>query len=90
MGFLGPVTTLNGLLVRPHDIEILAAPRPGATEATVTRLQRVGFEVRAELRTQDAVPWVQLTREQADDLELREDLTVWLRSAADDRTLVAS
>ena len=54
MSFLGPVTTLDGQLVRPHDIEVLADPRPGATtEATVTRLQRVGFEVRAELRTQD-------------------------------------
>ena len=26
MGFLGPVTTLGGALVRPHDLELLAAP----------------------------------------------------------------
>ena len=51
MCFLGPVTTLGGRLVRPHDIEILTAPRPGAVAARVGRLQRVGFEVRVELST---------------------------------------
>ena len=41
--------------------------------------QRVGFEVRAELRTDTSEPWVQLTRAQADDLELHPERTVWLR-----------
>ena len=30
MGFLGPVTRLDGRLVRPHDIEVFATPEPGA------------------------------------------------------------
>src|SRR3954449_4166395 len=45
MSFLGPVTTLGGRLVRPHDIEIFTTAAPDTTPATVTRLQRVGFEV---------------------------------------------
>ena len=27
MGFLGPVTTLDGALIRPHDIDVSTAPR---------------------------------------------------------------
>jgi sulfate transport system ATP-binding protein len=90
MGFLGPVTRFGGQLVRPHDLDVLAAPVTGATEATVTRLQRVGFEVRAELRTGESTPWVQLTRGQAEALELREGSTVWLRPNRVAHTLVAS
>ena len=33
MSFLGPVTTLDGRLVRPHDLELLADPRPGQRRA---------------------------------------------------------
>jgi sulfate transport system ATP-binding protein len=90
MGFLGPVTTLNGHLVRPHDIEVLPQPGPGTTAATITRLQRVGFEVRAELRTDTSQPWVQLTRGQADDLDLTIDRTVWLRPHQKATTLASS
>jgi len=79
MGFLGPVTRLGDHWIRPHDIEVLAEPAPGAAEATVRRLQRVGFEVRAELSTDGSEPWVQLTRGEADDLGLVESGTVWLR-----------
>ena len=90
MGFLGPVTQLGPRLVRPHDIEVFAAPTSSAVEATVTRLQRVGFEVRAELRAGDTEPWVQLTRGQAESLGLRRGDTVWLRPAEDASTLAAS
>ena len=81
MEFLGPVTTLGGRLVRPHDIEILLGPAVGATPARVTRLQRIGFEVRVELRAGDERPWVQLTRGQADSLGLHEERDVHLRTA---------
>jgi sulfate/thiosulfate transport system ATP-binding protein len=89
MGFLGPVTRLNGHWVRPHDIEVLRAPGPDTTPATVVRLLRVGFEVRAELQTDTSQPWVQLTRAQADALDLDRDGTVWLRTHASATTLVA-
>ncbi|MEO9238730.1 MAG: sulfate ABC transporter ATP-binding protein [Jatrophihabitantaceae bacterium] len=81
MGFLGPVTSLAGRLVRPHDIEILAEARPEAVPATLTRLVRLGFEVRAELSTGDGPTWVQLTRGQADALDLQPQAQVWLRAA---------
>jgi sulfate transport system ATP-binding protein len=90
MGFLGPVTRLDGQLIRPHDIEVLRDPGPGATPAKVVRLLRVGFEVRAELRTDTSEPWVQLTRGQAEDLELVTDGTVWLRTHQKATTLAAS
>jgi sulfate transport system ATP-binding protein len=82
MSFLGPVTTLDGRLVRPHDLELFAEHVPGAAEAEVTRLQRVGFEVRAELRSGTSEPWAQLTRGQAEALELRPGSRVWLRAAS--------
>ena len=81
MGFLGPVTELNGRLVRPHDIEVLTTDVLGSVPATVTKLQRVGFEVRAEMRTDAGMPWVQLTRGQADALDIDTGSTVWLRPA---------
>ena len=55
MSFLGPVTTLDGQLVRPHDIEIEPAPFPDAHVGTVAALNRVGFEVRLDV-TLDADP----------------------------------
>ncbi|GAA3631633.1 TOBE-like domain-containing protein [Kineosporia mesophila] len=92
MKFLGPVTTLDGQLVRPHDIELLAAPGQEAIEATVTRLTRVGFEVRAELRTSKggSEPWVQLTRIQAQELDLEPGRSVWLRTTHAPKTLAVS
>jgi sulfate transport system ATP-binding protein len=111
MGFLGPVTKLDGKLVRPHDIQVLSAPGDGAIPARVKRLQRVGFEVRAELQPEtngngnggrlpevvdgegltpeDAGTWVQLTRGQADQLDLRQNGTVWLRPDGKATTLTA-
>lgn len=79
MGFLGPVTHFAGRLVRPHDIEIFASETPGTVPATVVRLQRVGFEIRAELRVGGEQPWAQLTRGQAEALHLTAGCAVWMR-----------
>ncbi len=80
MGFLGPITRLAGRLVRPHDIEVSGQPEPGSVPATVCRLLRLGFEVRAEFDTDDGTVSVQLTRGQADVLELQPGQRVWLRA----------
>ncbi len=67
MSFLGPVTSLNGQLIRPHDIDLREkGDTLGATRGVVTRLVRVGFEVRLSIRT-DANPDLQvvLTRAEA-------------------------
>ncbi|MGH3333472.1 MAG: sulfate/molybdate ABC transporter ATP-binding protein [Nocardioidaceae bacterium] len=54
MSFLGPVTRLNGQLIRPHDIDLREDDdRLGAVRGVVTRLLRVGFEVRLNVRTED-------------------------------------
>jgi sulfate/thiosulfate transport system ATP-binding protein len=80
MEFLGPVTTLHGRLVRPHDVEIFAEQVHHSVAASVTRMQRIGFEVRAELDTGAEQPWAQLTRGQAELLELAPGSRVWVRS----------
>ncbi|MDQ6937145.1 MAG: TOBE-like domain-containing protein [Actinomycetota bacterium] len=79
MEFLGPVTRLHGRLVRPHDLEVFDEPEAGTVEATVERLQRVGFEVRADLREAGGDLRVQLTRGQVESLHLHEGSTVWVR-----------
>jgi sulfate transport system ATP-binding protein len=71
MRFLGPVTELDGRLVRPHDIELTAGPQPGSTPATVTRIVRLGFEVRVELRIGEQDAWAQVTRGTAEHLGLK-------------------
>jgi sulfate transport system ATP-binding protein len=81
MGFLGPVSEVGGALVRPHDIAILLAPADGARQATVARVVHLGFEVRVELRADGEDPiWAQVSRNEADELELAEGATVWLRT----------
>ena len=81
MNFIGPVTRLDGQLVRPHDLQLLVAPAPGADEAVVERIVRLGFEVRVELALADGAPVsAQLPRNEAEQLELREGDIVYVRS----------
>ena len=82
MEFLGPVTTLGGRMIRPHDVELYATQVDGSIPATVERMQRIGFEVRAELRVGDEQPWAQLTRGQAERLALAEGAQVWVKPGA--------
>jgi len=81
MGFMGPVAAVDGQLVRPHDLMIHTA-RTAAddAEAMVTRVLYLGFEVRVEmvLRDGDEVR-AQLTRSEAEELELKEGDIVWVR-----------
>ncbi|MET0692835.1 MAG: sulfate ABC transporter ATP-binding protein [Propionibacteriaceae bacterium] len=81
MEFLGPITRLEGRLVRPHDIDVFNDAQPGTAAATVERLQRVGFEVRADLQTSGSPFWVQLTPGQVESLELAVGSAVWVRPA---------
>ena len=81
MEFLGPVTRLNGRLLRPHDIDVFETPHEGAITAQVERLQRIGFEVRADVRSADSNFWVQLTPGQIEAMGLAEGAPVWVRPA---------
>src|SRR5690554_6222828 len=78
MSFLGPVTTLDGALVRPHDVELVVARHPGAVAGEVTRVARVGFEVRVEVRTATGRTDLTLTRSAARSRGLAVGDRVWL------------
>jgi sulfate/thiosulfate transport system ATP-binding protein len=80
MSFVGPVNRLGDAFIRPHDVELLHEPNGATQEAMVERLVHLGFEVRVELVRDDGEELsVQLTREQADVLELERGQIVYLR-----------
>jgi sulfate transport system ATP-binding protein len=80
MGFVGPVTRLGELLIRPHDVELRRQPNGTTSEAMVERLVHLGFEVRAELVLDDGQRvWAQLSRESAEELELAKGQIVFVR-----------
>jgi sulfate transport system ATP-binding protein len=82
MGFLGPVARLDGALVRPHDIAIETRNGHGGREAQVSRVSHLGFEVRVELQLAEGEPvFAQLTRVEAEELDLAVGDIVWLRTA---------
>jgi sulfate/thiosulfate transport system ATP-binding protein len=86
MSFLGPVTRLGGRLVRPHDLQLRAAPLDGATETMVRRVVHLGFEVRVDLELPgDGAVSVQITRQQAEELELQAGDIVYVRDGASPR-----
>ncbi len=80
MGFLGPVSKVDGKLVRPHDVSLSLTPQDGAVEATVKRIIHLGFEVRIELEMPGGeTARAQLTRAQTQQLELAEGGTVYIQ-----------
>jgi sulfate transport system ATP-binding protein len=83
MSFLGPVATLDGRLVRPHDLHLDRVWAPGAVEATVERIVRLGFEVRVELTTANSGDEIsaQITRGDADLLHLERGERIYVRAA---------
>jgi sulfate transport system ATP-binding protein len=73
MSFIGPVNRLGDSFLRPHDIQILAEADGNGIEALVRRVVHLGFEVRVELTLPDGRDiWAQVTREAAEQLELKE------------------
>jgi sulfate/thiosulfate transport system ATP-binding protein len=83
MGFLGPVTRLGADLVRPHDVAISLHAEDGALQAQVVRVVHLGFEVRVELALDDGDDVsVQLSRGEADELELATGDIIYVRALA--------
>jgi sulfate transport system ATP-binding protein len=94
MSFLGTVSTLNGILVRPHDIRVGRTPEmaiaagdgtaesTGVIRATVERVVYLGFEVRVEMTsaTNGASFIAQITRGDAEALALKDGDTVYVRA----------
>ncbi len=80
MEFVGPVTWMGGRLVRPHDLQVLTEPGELTQPAEVTRVARLGFEVRVELLPAEGeVLTAQLSKAEADQLELAEGQLVHVR-----------
>jgi sulfate transport system ATP-binding protein len=80
MGFIGPVNRVGKEFIRPHDLVIQHIPEEGAVEAMIERIVHLGFEVRVELELAEGDPlWAQLTRAQAEELELAEKQIVYVR-----------
>ncbi len=82
MGFLGEVAEVGEDRVRPHDLRLRLEPVEGSHEAQVQRVVHLGFEVRVELDLADgsAPVHAQLTRQEADALELRAGDVVFVRA----------
>ena len=80
MSFVGPVNRLGDEFVRPHDIDILLEPNGSSEEAMIDRIVHLGFEVRVEFTLGDGrFLWVQITKAEADELELAEGQIVHVR-----------
>ncbi len=94
MSFLGAVSSLNGTLVRPHDLRVGRNPdmkiaagdgsaqATGIVRATIDRVVMLGFEVRVELtNAATGGPFTaQITRGDAEALGLQEGDTVYVRA----------
>jgi sulfate transport system ATP-binding protein len=94
MSFLGAVASLNGTLVRPHDIRVGRNPEmsiassddsvqsTGVVKATIDRIVVLGFEVRVELtNAATKTPFTaQITRGDLEALGLRDGDTVYVRA----------
>jgi sulfate/thiosulfate transport system ATP-binding protein len=84
MRFLGPVTKLGDRLVRPHDLLIATGPgEPGDVPGRITRVTRVGFEMRVEIDTADGPVTATATRNQFAGLNLAVGSSVVLRVTPD-------
>jgi sulfate transport system ATP-binding protein len=83
MSFVGPVNRLGDAFLRPHDIRLRADAEGEGSEALVERVVHLGFEVRVELKLDDGRElWAQVTREEAQQLELQEGQILFVRLPA--------
>ena len=80
MSFVGAVNRRGAMFIRPHDLEILPVPAPEAEEAMIERIVHLGFEARIELLLPDGQQlWAQMTRDEAEVLELADGQIVYAR-----------
>jgi sulfate transport system ATP-binding protein len=80
MTFVGQANRLGDAFVRPHDLELAVEPNGATREAMIERIVHLGFEVRVDLVREDGEPLsVQLTRDEAERLELDRGQIVYVR-----------
>ena len=86
MGFVGQANRFGDSWVRPHDLEVTLAPNGTTREAMVDRVTHLGFEVRLDLQRDDGERFaVQLTRDEAERLELERGQIVYVRPVREKR-----
>ncbi|WP_155375229.1 sulfate/molybdate ABC transporter ATP-binding protein [Catellatospora vulcania] len=82
MRFLGPVTELGDRLVRPHDLQLLTGGgEPDTVTGRITRITRIGFEIRVEVAVGEQLVTVTLTRNEFLSLGLQVGSEVQVRVA---------
>jgi sulfate/thiosulfate transport system ATP-binding protein len=82
MSFVGPAHRLGEAWIRPHDLEVSLEPNGTTKQAMVERVVHLGFEVRAELVLDDGRHVsAQVTRNEAEALELHEGQIVFVRAS---------
>jgi sulfate transport system ATP-binding protein len=80
MSFVGQANRFGDAWVRPHDLRVTLTPNGTTREAMVERVTHLGFEVRVELSRDDGEHFaVQLTRDEAESLELEQGQIVFVR-----------
>ena len=83
MRFVGDANEVAGVLVRPHDIELLAESSNGAREAMIVRFTMLGRDAKVELHDETGAELVAImTRDRFEELELWRGQTVWVRPKA--------
>jgi sulfate/thiosulfate transport system ATP-binding protein len=80
MRFIGEANELGGILVRPHDVDLLLEPDNDSVEAMIVRVRIIGRDAKVELHDSSGAEVVALmTRDRFEALDLWRGQTVWLR-----------
>jgi sulfate transport system ATP-binding protein len=89
MRFVGDANEIGGVLVRPHDVELLPESANDTVEAMIVRVTMLGRDARIELHdVTGAEILAVLTRDRFEELELWRGQTVWVRPRRE-RVLIA-
>ncbi|HEY1826072.1 MAG TPA: sulfate ABC transporter ATP-binding protein [Acidimicrobiales bacterium] len=81
--FLGPSTLFEGVVTRPHDLELVSV-YDGSMQGRITSIVSLGFESQVTVEMNDgSTTWVQLSRNELSQLGLRVALLVGVRRRAD-------
>ena len=81
LAWLGFGALSSSVWLSPHDIELRYEPNGSTREAQIERIVRLGFEIRVDLVRDDGERlYAQLTRDEADELELARGDIVYVRT----------
>ena len=82
--FLGPSTMFEGVVTRPHDLELVSVYQ-GTSKGRITSIISLGFEAQVTVELSDgSTTWVQLSRNEISTMGLRVALLVGVRRREDD------